>query len=59
MSRWFPGLRLGGPRVDAVVAVGTPVDSFKFDLESVTLSAFELLPLPSVNVAGMSRRKEN
>lgn len=53
MSRWFPTLRLGGPRVEAVVAVGTPVDSFRFAFESVTKKVFDVPP--SVNVARIKR----
>lgn len=53
MSRWFPTLRLGGPRVEAVVAVGTPVDSFTLTFESVMTKVFDAPP--SVNVARMKR----
>lgn len=57
MSRWFPTLKLGGPRVDAVVVVGTPVDSFTFTFESAPPEKVFDAP-PSVNVAEINRRKQ-
>lgn len=53
MSRWLPTLRLGGPRVEVVVVVGTPADSFKLAFESIMITV--LGEPPSVNVAAMNR----
>lgn len=52
----MPTLKLGGPRVDAVAVVGTPVGSFKLALESVTISV--LGEPPSVNVAEMEETRD-
>lgn len=56
ISRWFPTLKLGGPKDDdVVVAIGTPVDSFTLVFESVTTNVF--VAPPSVNVAKIKELK--